>query len=129
MSNVQSSIEYLLEEVKQLSPAELREFARQFAEWQERSGAEEEETLLLARVEENSHLPDYEQRQYERLRRKCERRMLTESELSDYQSLLQKLEARNVKRIEALIALAKLRGVSLRDVMSQLEIESGSNAQ
>ena len=125
----QSSIEHLLEEVKQLSPAELREFARQFTEWQERSCAQEEETSLLACIEENSRLPDTEQQRYELLRRKCERRTLTESELAEYQSLLQQLETRNVKRVEALIALAELRGMSLRDLMAQFGFEREGNAR
>ncbi|MCI0488520.1 MAG: hypothetical protein L0229_18180 [Blastocatellia bacterium] len=111
----QSSIEHLLEEIKQLSPAELREFARQFAEWQEQS-CTQEEASLLARIEENSRLPDAEQQRYELLRRKCERRTLIENELVEYQSLLQRLEARNVKRVESLIALAELRRMSLRDL-------------
>src|SRR5436190_2047079 len=88
----------------------------------------EKETALLARIEENSHLPPAEQRRYERLRRKCERRTLTENELAEYQALLQQLEARNVKRIELLTALARRRGTTLRDVMAQLGLKGESDA-
>ena len=146
MSNLQDNkltIEQLLGAVKQLSPAELREFTRQFFAWQsllqsigeqkQRQIAQseipdqrlsaEEEAALLERISENSRLPDMEQRRYEQLRRKCEDKTLTESELAEYQSLLQQLEARNVKRIKALIALAQRRGTTLRGIMAELGLK------
>lgn len=134
------NVEQLLSAVKQLSPAELQEFTRQFLAWQQQNGASvkhreppgqraiaEEEAALLVRISENSHLPDMEQRRYERLRRKCEQRTLTESELAEYQSLLQQLEARNVKRIEALIALAKRRGTTLRAITAELGLKGADD--
>jgi hypothetical protein len=84
---------------------------------------------LLASIEENSRLPAVEQRRYEQLRRKCERRTLTEHELSEYQRLLQQLEARNVKRVEALIALAQRRGITLQGIMTELGLPSVDNAE
>lgn len=136
MSTVQDgklTVEQLLLSVKQLSPTELREFTRQFWVWQEQKGAQvlqseiprngAEEAALLACIGENSRLPVMEQRCYERLRRKFERRMLTEHELAEYQSLLQQLEARNVKRIEALIILAQWRGTTLRGIMAELGLK------
>ena len=125
----QLTVEHLMAAVKQLSPAELREFARHFASWQEKNRTQaDEEAALLATIEENSRLPAAEQRRYERLRRKCERRALTEHELAEYQRLLQQLEARNVKRVEALIALAQRRGTTLRDIMTELGLPSVDNA-
>src|SRR5258707_15721591 len=87
----------------------------------------EEETALLACIEENSHVAPAKQHRYEQLRRKCERLTLTESELAEYQSLLQQLEARNVKRLEALTALARRRGTTLRSVMAQLGLKGGGD--
>jgi hypothetical protein len=128
----QLTVEHLIEAVKQLSPVELREFSRQFATWQEQSNTPadqaDEEAALLAAIEENSRLPATEQRRYERLRRKCERRMLTAHELAEYQLLLQQLEARNVKRVEALIALAQRRGTTLRGIMAELGLPSADDA-
>jgi hypothetical protein len=72
------------------------------------------------RRRENSRLPAAAQRRYEQLRRKCERSTLTERELTEYQALLQQLEARNVKRVEALIALAQRRGTDVRTLMRAL---------
>ena len=79
---------------------------------------------MLAVVEENSRLPPAEQRCYEQLRRKRERRTLTERELAEYQALLQQFEARNVKRIEALIALAQRHGTNVRTCMRELGLSA-----
>ena len=103
---------------------------QQLAAWQQHNGQQvEEEAVLLARIEENSHLQAAAQRRYGQLRRKCERRTLTEHELTEYQALLQQLEARNVKRIEALIALAQRRGTTLRGIMAELGLHSEANAR
>jgi len=116
--------------IKQLSPAELHEFMQQLTAWQQHNDQQaEEEAALLARIEENSRLPTAEQRRYEQLRRKRERRTLTERELTEYQALLQQLEARNVKRIEALIALAQRRGTTLRGIMAELGLPSEADAK
>ena len=127
MSNVQSTneltVEHLLSAVKQLSQAELREFTQQFSEWQKQNG-EEDETVLVTLIQEYSLLPPVEQEHYEDLRHKCELTTLTEPELTEYQSLLQQLEARNVKRIEALSALAQRRGTTLREIMAELGLKS-----
>jgi hypothetical protein len=126
---VQLTVKHLMTAIKQLSTTELQEFLQQLAAWQQHNGQQaEEEAVLLARIEENSHLPAAEQRRYEQLRRKCERRTLTERELTEYQALLQQLEARNVKRIEALIALAQQRRTTLRGIMAELGLPSEANA-
>ena len=126
----QLTVEHLMAAVKQLSPVELHEFTQQLAAWQQSSSRPAaEEATLLACIQANSRLPDAEQRRYERLRRKCERQVLTESESTEYQALLQQLEARNVKRIEALIALAQRRGTTLRGMMAELGLHSEANAE
>ena len=103
---------------------------QQLASWQQHNGQQvEEEAALLARIEENARLPVAAQRRYGQLRRKCERRTLTERELTEYQTLLQQLEARNVKRIEALIALAQRRGTTLRGIMAELGLHNEANAK
>jgi hypothetical protein len=107
-----------------------REFAQHFAAWQEKNNMQvDEEVALLATIEENSRLPAAEQRRYERLRRKCERRTLTERELAEYQWLLQQLEARNAKRVAALIALAQRRGTTLQGITAELGLPSVDNAE
>ena len=126
----QLTVDHLMTAIKQLSPAELHEFMQQFTAWQQHNGQQaEEEAALLAHIEENSRLPAAEQRRYEQLRRKRERTTLTEGELTAYQALLQQLEARNVKRIEALIALAQRRDTTLRGIMAELGLPSEANAK
>ena len=82
---------------------------------------------MLASIRENSRLPEKEQRRYQELWRKCEDETLSEVELAEYHQLLSKLEARNVKRIEALITLAKIRGKTLRQTMAELGLKEESS--
>ena len=127
---VQLTVDHLMMAIKQLSPAELYELMQQLAAWQQHNGQQvEEEAALLARIEENSRLPAAAQRRYVQLRRQCERRTLTARELTEYQTLLQQLEARNVKRVEALIALAQRRGTTLRGIMEELGLHNEANAK
>jgi hypothetical protein len=126
----QLTVEHLMAAIKQLSPSELREFAQHFAAWQEKNSTQvDEDVALLATIEQNSRLPAAEQRRYERLRRKCERGMLTEHELAGYQRLLRQLEARNVKRVESLIAIAQRRSTTLQGIMAELGLPSADNVE
>ena len=118
----QLTVDHLLKGVQQLSPAELWEFTERLAEWQ-RQREVPEEAPLLASIRENSRLPEKEQRRYQELWRKCENEVLSEVELAEYHQLLSKLEARNVKRIESLITLAKMRGKTLRQIMAELGLK------
>lgn len=119
------TVEDLLSVVKQLPAAELQEFTQQFSDWQKQNG-EEDEAVLVTLIQEHSFLPPTEQARYDELRHKCESTTLTEHELAEYQSLLQQLEARNVKRIEALSALAQRRGTTLRGIMAELGLKDGN---
>jgi hypothetical protein len=54
----QLTVEHLMAAVKQLSPAELREFAQHLAARREQNSTQvDEEAALLATIEENSRLP------------------------------------------------------------------------
>lgn len=83
---------------------------------------------MLKAIEEHSRLPDAEQERYEELRHKFDQEILNEQEFMEYQSLLQQLEVRNVKRIEALVALAQRRGKTLRGIMVELGLKEESGA-
>ncbi|MDD9974728.1 MAG: hypothetical protein OXU27_12020 [Candidatus Poribacteria bacterium] len=86
------------------------------------------ETALLATIQENSQLPKKEQQRYQQLWRKCEDETLSEDELTEYQALLSQLEVQNLKRIEALIALAESRGKTLGEITTELGLKEGINA-
>ena len=88
----------------------------------------DQETFLLGIIQENSQLPEKEQQRYQQLWRKCEDETLNEDELTEYQALLGQLEARNLKRIEALIALAQSRGKTLGEITAELGLKEGNNA-
>jgi hypothetical protein len=117
----QLAAERLMTAVKQLTPAELREFTRQFAEWREQNGGQEnEEPALLRRIQENSNLPATEQRRFDRLRRKRQAEMLTKAEEGELQALWRRVEQMNVARLEALIQLARHRGTDVKTLMREL---------
>lgn len=78
------------------------------------------EPILLTMVEEYSRLPQKKHDCYWQLRDKHEVESLTDAESNEYKTLIQEWEARNVERIRALIALAKKRGTTLRDAITQL---------
>ena len=82
-----------------------------------------EEASLLTTIQENSHLPETEQRRYQELWHKCEYETLTETELAEYQTLVNKLDTRNLKRIEALIVLAELRGKTVDDIIAKVGVK------
>jgi hypothetical protein len=119
------SAKQLLAAVKQLPPAELSRFKRQFANWQKKNGQPrrvetEVETELLARIHLNSRLPETAQRRFNRLRRKLEEETITEVELRDLQGLTSRLEWMSVERLEAVIELARLRGTDVDTLMREL---------
>ncbi|MDE0482386.1 MAG: hypothetical protein OXI67_07420 [Candidatus Poribacteria bacterium] len=68
------------------------------------------EDSLLAIIQENSRLPEKDQTRYQQLWHKCENETINDDELTEYQMLLNQLETRNLKRIEALMALAQIKG-------------------
>ena len=123
----QLSVEYLINGVKQLSRTELSEFIEKLTEWQAQRKAIDESDLLWV-IQVNSKLPEKEHLRYQELWRKCEDETLSDVELVEYQALLSQLEARNAKRIEALIVLARLRGKTFREVTAELDAKEGNDA-
>jgi hypothetical protein len=120
---VQLTVEHLLAAIRQLSPAERRELAREFAALPAHNGAgehAEDEAALLARIEENSRLPDAEQRRFNRLRRKRQAEKLATAEAAELEALWQRVERMNAARLEALAELAGRRGTDVRTLMREL---------
>ena len=67
------------------------------------------ETICLAKIEKNSHLPLQKQRRFDLLRGKLHAEMLTQSEEIELQNLWQSVERMNAKRLEALVELTQKR--------------------
>ena len=78
-------------------------------DWTTKQKIDKEESLL-AIIEENSQLPENDQARYQHLLGKCKDKTISLEELAEYQTLSNQLETRNLKRIEALIALAQIKG-------------------
>jgi hypothetical protein len=138
LQNNKLTISELLGAVKQLSPAELHEFTRQFLVWQEQNGMQvsqskiprseaEEEMALLACIEENSRLPQALQQRFNLLRRKRQAETLTKSEEAELQALWQRVEQMNVARLEALTKLAQRRSTDVRTLMRELGLKENRN--
>ena len=121
---VQLDVKHLMRAVKRLSPDELHEFTQQFTAWRQQNGQQsDDEDELIACIEKNSHLPNAEQRRFDRLRHKHQAETLTRAEVEDLQTLWQQVERMNVARLEALIELAQLRGTDVRTCMHDLGLD------
>ncbi len=130
-----SGVNDLLAAVKQLPPAELREFQWQFAAWSgpnsrsgRDSGPEPSEEALLAIIQENSSLPAGDQRRFNRLRRKRQAGTLSRSEDQELQDLWRQVEQKNATRLEALGELSRRRGTDLRTLMHELGLAENCDA-
>ena len=88
----------------------------------------DKENTLLAIIHKNSRLPEKDQLRYQELWNKCENETISDDELSKYQHLLSQLEARNLKQIDALIALARSRERTLEDIIAELGLKEENSA-
>ena len=124
----QLTVEHLLNSVRQLSPGELDEFTRKFAEWQQQQEAaisedvnlDASDAIIIAFIRKNSQLPEKAHRRYWQLRRKREDETLSDDEQQTYEELIRKLEIMNVKRLEALAILVQRWGKPVKEIMGEL---------
>jgi len=131
----QMTLEQLISAVKQLSREDLREFERQFAEWQRkpangtkrRSNGKQAETDARLIEGTKSDLPAKDRRRLKRLSEKSELDVLTSKELAEYRKLAQRSEEIDVVRVEALAELARRRGKSLEEMMKEIGWRSGND--
>ena len=129
--NVQAevSIDVLVKAVEQLRGAELRQFTAQVlalnAKRMAPSVTQEEATLLL---QINTPLPADVQRRFDELIVKRDAETLDPEEYAELLRLTQRVEAFDMARLEALTKLAALRGVTLPELMRQLEMKPPADA-
>ncbi len=125
MITIQTQLTYdqLLEAVSQLSPAELADFQRQLTQLranQPGASLPKEEANLLLKI---NQFPTLEaDTKYQTLLTKRQEGTLSNIEHQELTGLNEKYEQLDAKRAKYLIQLAKLRGVSLSDLMNALEI-------
>ena len=82
-------------------------------EWTPTQNTDQENSLLEI-IKENSQLPEEDQTRFQQLTHMCKNGTMSNDDLTEYQTLLRQLEVRNLKRIEALMALAQIKGKRYR---------------
>jgi hypothetical protein len=80
----------------------------------------ERESALLLKI--NAAIPKSLQERYEILLKKNRSETITPTEHKELLSVIDKIETKNAKRLEHLIELSQLRGISLDSLMHQLHL-------
>ena len=135
-TQAEPSAKQLLAAVKQLPPAELSRFKRQFAAWQmveqpngqplgAQPGSTDEERLIQAT---KIGLPAAVARRLKKLQTKSETSTLTESEWAEYRDLAKQAEQIAVLRVTALAELVRRRGKPAPEVMKEIGWRANRNA-
>jgi preprotein translocase subunit SecA len=86
------------------------------------TSASEQETILLTAI--NQAIPQKLQERYTEMVGKLENETMTPAENKVFLKLVEKMEMQNAKRLQHLLELSQLRGVSLETVMSQLHLNT-----
>lgn len=82
------------------------------------------ETELLQRLNEECTLPDMHWTRFRELLQKRATQSLSEAEATQLENLIQEEESLRVKRVEILGKLAQLKGVTLEQVVEEVDIQS-----
>lgn len=113
----------LIEKISRLPPDQMAQVEAFVNSLQERKPVffSNEETVLLKIIKEMSRNPF--RKRLNALREKLRNETITTDEHIELLWLTEQVERRNVDRVSALADLARLRGVSLPEVMGQLGIK------
>jgi preprotein translocase subunit SecA len=118
-------IDDLISGVSSLETTEIELFMQKLGQLVARrktpSASERETTLLMAI---NQAIPQKMQARYTDMIEKLENETMTPDENKAFLKLVDKMEAQNAKRLQYLLELSQLRGVSLETVMSQLHLNT-----
>ena len=114
----QVTVDALVEVVAQLPSNDLDDFLAQVNLIRQRQATE---AALLDTI--RRRLPAKQRRRLDELRGKLEAETLTDAERTKLLELVERVEAADVERAEALLALAQKRGVSVRQLMDNLDLE------
>jgi hypothetical protein len=127
MPTIQIAADQLLEAARQLPPSEFNQLLERLLAWRGQlmnaaprlSAAE---TALLLKI--NQGFAPAPQQRYDELLEKRDARTLAPEEYQELLDLTDQVEAFNVERVQALADLARLRQVSLPEVMQQLGLDT-----
>jgi hypothetical protein len=121
---IQLSSEKLLNAVEQLSLPDLEQFVSQVLALQAQRRANnlpQAEAELLLKI--NQGIPSDTQQYYDELMAKRQAEILTPEEHSELLHLTEQIENLQAQRMEYLVELARLRGISLTALMKNLGIQ------
>jgi hypothetical protein len=121
-----SAVPRLMTTVKRLTPAELREFKRRFAVWQQKNGGKAAAEAALVQACK-VRLPAVEERQLEKLIARSERGVLSRDQLEEYRALVRRVEQLDATRLAALTQLARRWGKTVHFVMETIGWEGGGD--
>ncbi|MFP4395649.1 MAG: STAS/SEC14 domain-containing protein [Anaerolineales bacterium] len=124
---MQLPTEELLKAVAQLNSAELEQFVHQVMHLVAQRRApvlSHSEAELLLKLNQSTPTPEMQQR-HAVLVEKRQAEALTDEEYEELLALTEHFEGLNVQRLETLVALARLRDVSLPELMRDLGIQEG----
>ena len=80
---------------------------------------------MLASIRANLLLPEKENRRYWQLRCKREDETLSDTELSEYQELVNRLTILNTKRLEGIAILVHRWGKPAEDIIAEFGLRAG----
>lgn len=124
-SEVDLNLDQLLSGVAQLDTDELRNFVERVSlmlAQRKSASLPELEANLLQSI--NQGLPESTQHRYDVLQAKLQNEAIAPEEHQELLQLIDVVEQADADRLEALVELAQLRGVTLPDLMTQLGLRS-----
>ncbi len=123
-SQINIDLDQLLAGVAQLETPDLERFTEkvtQLLAQRKVSSLPAQEAELLQQI--NQGLSPEIQQRYDQLQAKLQAETISPEEHQDLLTLIDTIEQADAKRLEALMALAQLRQISLPDLMAQLDIQ------
>ena len=127
--SVNATLGTLYHEVERLDNPSLDAFIAQITLLRVRrelSDRQKQEADLLKKINKSLSVPQIER--FKLLKDKLADDNITEQEHAELLLLLEKIENLNVTRLKHLISLARLRNITVRELMSQLGILNAMNA-
>ena len=121
MSIVPLNTQEILQDIIRLDTSSIEELASNLdsiIEKRKQKVDEENEQQLIDKVHQTISTENY--KRYQELSQKLRLESITTEEHEELLVLIQKIEASNIERLEHLTTLARLRNISLREVMEQL---------
>ena len=117
-------VDKILKGIAKLSTEELDQFRRKVNQlWESKNAkatSEKEKKLLRSISQPLLNKP--EQLRYDALQKKRESESLADEEIKEFNAFVAKLEKRGLVRLESIVELSKLKGMSVDDVLRELNM-------